>query len=272
MTKFQTFSLATVAMMMGALVPPPTAQAFSPLASLPFSYRKRTTAVSDLHSTSSSSSDNEVQAALEATQVYGATSPEARVLWDAIEERRSADNSEAMKGGILDEECFLDENGISQACMEYHDKMSELIRLMNEYEDWRDLVAEQHMFDNFKSLTRDLSVLKLNVNSAKQQNNHVASPQEQTILAEAIQLAKRATEVYGIHSVEAKLQWETVEEIASAGLENAMGPATELYELLDEECLVEQASDACLALEELNQALNANQEAAAATNNGQQHF
>ena len=80
---------------------------------------------------SSVSSDNDlaaVQAALQATEQYGATSQQARVLWDVVEELRSADNSPATKPSLADE-CLLDENGINEACMEYDFKMAQLIDL-----------------------------------------------------------------------------------------------------------------------------------------------
>lgn len=38
-------------------------------------------------------SSEAIQAALEASKKYGAASPEARVLWDIVEEMDSADNS-----------------------------------------------------------------------------------------------------------------------------------------------------------------------------------
>ena len=54
---------------------------------------------------------------------------------------------------------------------------------------------------------------------------------------------------YGRASKEARLAWEEVEEIASSGLENAMG------EDMTVECLVE-AAEHCLALEELDRFIN----------------
>lgn len=38
-------------------------------------------------------SSEAIQAALEASKKYGASSPEARVLWDIVEEMDSSDNS-----------------------------------------------------------------------------------------------------------------------------------------------------------------------------------
>ena len=48
-----------------------------------------------------------------------------------------------------------------------------------------------------------------------------------------------------------KSKGETVEEIAAAGNANALGGA-----LSDDECLVDAAMEACVALEELNRVLN----------------
>ena len=71
-------------------------------------------------------------------------------------------------------------------------------------------------------------------------------------LQEALKQANMLTKAYGVRSSEAKVAWETVEEIASSGrIDNAMGGM-----LTPEECLVDAATDACEALEELNRVLN----------------
>mmetsp|Transcript_6062 Transcript_6062/g.7826 ORF Transcript_6062/g.7826 Transcript_6062/m.7826 type:complete len:218 (-) Transcript_6062:178-831(-) len=182
-----------------------------------------------------------IQAALEATKKYGATSAEARVLWDNVEEMRF-DNSPATMGG-MDQECELDDEGsITAACSEYDTKMAELSALMNEYET---------KLTKMKTLTQDLSSIKGKVNSASKPTGN-DSPETQTAMTKAISEAKKASEEFGPTSSEAKLAWETVEDIASSGLGNAMGST------LDEECLVEQASDACKAMEELKGALEIN--------------
>jgi len=192
----------------------------------------------------SASSSSAVRAALDATKKYGAVSQEARVLWDIVDEMNRTDNSEVTKRG-LDEECVLDENGASAACMEYEEKMQELFRIMNDYEDWRDVLKHDKLED-FKSLTQELNQLKMEVNSA----NDPDSPALHALIAEAVQDAKLETEQHGPTSSEAKLAWETVEELASSGLENAMGNR------LDEECLVDSAIDACTALEKMDRVLN----------------
>mmetsp|Transcript_15443 Transcript_15443/g.31900 ORF Transcript_15443/g.31900 Transcript_15443/m.31900 type:complete len:224 (-) Transcript_15443:750-1421(-) len=186
-------------------------------------------------------SSSTIQAALEATKKFGATSPEARVLWDAVEEMDGADNSVAYQGG-LDTECEIEDDGaMSAACEEYDAKMQELSELMGEYED---------KLERLKTVTSDLSDIKMK--AAKVPAKSGDSPALRAAIKEATEAAKKASEEFGATSSEAKLAWETVEEVASSGLSNAMGGG------LDQECLVEQASDACLALEELNKALKLN--------------
>lgn len=75
----------------------------------------------------------------------------------------------------------------------------------------------------------------------------VASP----ALTAALEEAKKITADKGLTSSEAKVAWETVEEIAASGSQaNALGGA-----LSDDECLVDAAMEACAALEELNRVL-----------------
>ena len=67
-------------------------------------------------------------------------------------------------------------------------------------------------------------------------------------LRAAITEAKAASDEFGATSTEAVLAWETVEEIASAGVEPALGG------MLDDECLIDTI-EACEALQELNKGL-----------------
>jgi hypothetical protein len=68
-------------------------------------------------------------------------------------------------------------------------------------------------------------------------------------LTKALEEAKAATEKHGISSTEARLAWETYEEIASSGTENAYGIN------LVEECSVESGQEACRAMEELERVM-----------------
>ena len=68
-------------------------------------------------------------------------------------------------------------------------------------------------------------------------------------MMKALEDAKKITSDFGIESSEAKLAWETLEEIASNDFSEAMKSGLD-----PEECLVEQLP-ACEAMEELNQML-----------------
>jgi hypothetical protein len=59
--------------------------------------------------------------------------------------------------------------------------------------------------------------------------------------------ARAYSDNYGFDSIEAKLAWEEVEEIASSGLQNSMGGM-----INEDECDLIQAAEACMALEELD--------------------
>ena len=72
-------------------------------------------------------------------------------------------------------------------------------------------------------------------------------------LQEAMNTANAITKKLGVHSPEAQVAWEVVEEIAAAGNANALGG-----KLSEEECLIDMAIEACQALEELNRALDLN--------------
>jgi hypothetical protein len=88
------------------------------------------------------------------------------------------------------------------------------------------------------SLTKEMSSIKLKVASSKPAPD---SPE----LRAAVAYAKDMSSKFGATSAEAKVAWSEVEDIAAAGV---VPP-------LDQECLVEAASDACRALEELNRVL-----------------
>ena len=142
-------------------------------------------------------------------------------------------HSEATKGG-LDQECLVDD--VNEACREYDTKMAELQRLIQEY---------QTPLAQLQTLSQDLSALKLGVQAA----TAVDSPAVQAQLSQALQAAKQATADHGVDSTEATLAWETVEEVAASNVQAALLPP------LDQECLVEQAQEACQAMEQLTQAI-----------------
>ena len=135
--------------------------------------------------------------------------------------------------GSLDTECAIDEEQVSQACMEYSGKLEVLQELLKE---------NQPKINYLKSLAEELQGIKLTV--AKSQP---AAPSPE--LQEALKIAKETERKFGQGSPESKVAWAEMEEIASSGLKNAMGKR------LDEECLLDQAVEACKALDELNTAL-----------------
>ena len=170
-----------------------------------------------LHSSRPDTSEY-VAAALEASKKFGATSKEAQIAWEIVEEMDSSDNSNAYTGGMP---------------AEYNEKLAELSRLIE---------TEAPKLERVKSLASEITAIKL-------ANPKRIAGSDSPLLRQALEDAKKATEEYGVESSEAKLAWESVEEIASASNDNAMG-----VNLIDE-CLVEQI-EACEGLEELTRVLN----------------
>lgn len=133
----------------------------------------------------------------------------------------------------LDEECVVDE--VTPKCEEYGRFLDELFTI-------RDSLTENEPNKKKSSLAETLKMVKLGTPQAAP----VASSAE---LTSALEAAKAATSEFGISSIEARLAWETYEEIASSGLSNAVGIN------LAEECSVEAGQDACKAMEELERVM-----------------
>jgi len=160
-----------------------------------------------------------VAEALAASKKYGASSPEARLAWEAVEEVDSSDNSAASQGKVAD----------------YQSKLQELAAKLKEQQPAMAVLSE--MADEIKAIKLSAPTSKAGAPSAQ--------------LQEAMDAARELTEKLGVHSPEAQVAWDVVEEIAASGNANAMGG-----KLSDEECLVDMAIEACEALEELNRALD----------------
>ncbi|CAB9507090.1 expressed unknown protein [Seminavis robusta] len=173
-----------------------------------------------------------IEAAMAATKEFGATSTEARMAWETVEEMDAADTS-AATGGSLDE-CET-EGDASDACKEYGEKLDALADLMK---------TQGKFVEQMKGLTDELQ--KIKVSSAP-----APKAQDSPELRAAVKAAKAASEEFGASSPEAAVAWDTVEEIAAAGNSNALGGS------LTDECLVE-AMEACEALDELNRVLSLN--------------
>jgi hypothetical protein len=131
----------------------------------------------------------------------------------------------------------LDEEGRSAACEDYEAKKMELAKLVKA----QDYTEKMNVL---KKLAEEMKNIKITVEAPTK-----ASKETSAQVKAAVAAARQAAEKHGADSGEAKVAWETVEEIASSGLQNAMGKG------LDEECLVESAMEACQALEELQKAL-----------------
>lgn len=98
-----------------------------------------------------------------------------------------------------------------------------------------------------KSMVSEVKKVKLSVPESKP---GMPSVQLKVALAEA----KKATAEKGIDSPEARVAWETVEEISAADNSGALGAG-----LTADECLVDAAQEACEALEELSRVMGDNQ-------------
>lgn len=167
-----------------------------------------------------------INEALDASRKFGPQSKEARVAWDIVEEINASDNSVATKPA-LDDHAHVASNLLSGMHHQVHvfPATVEKIKLLKRNEIDLDLDgAEAHITDT----------------------HHM-----DTVLREAMAHAELVTDEYGATSTEARLAWETVEDILSNDNREAMKGSI-VNE--DEECLVELAQ-ACEAMEELNKVL-----------------
>lgn len=103
---------------------------------------------------------------------------------------------------------------------------------------------QKEHIDNVKLVTDQIRAIKLSPPPSS--DEHQFNP----IMDQAITEAKLMTEKHGIESSQAKLAWETLEDIAGADVSETMKAAIDA----DEECLIEM-TQACEALDELNRTL-----------------
>lgn len=162
-----------------------------------------------------------IEAAMAASKKYGATSKEARVLWDIVEEMDASDNSAAFSPAVVDEE--------------YEKKVKSLSQMLSKTKD---------ELEQMKSLASELQGVKIAA------AGDAAPTSDSDAMKAALASAKAATEEHGIDSSEAKLAWETVEEIAAAAKDGEASKAP-----LDEECLIDLI-EGCEALEKFKTALS----------------
>lgn len=174
-----------------------------------------------------------VEKALAASKEFGPASVEARLAWEDVEEMDSSDNSAAMSGG-LDEECEV-EGPPSAQCLDYGDKLDQLTDLVKEHAPTVNKIHE---------LATEMQKVKISTPEVAK-----STTVESTAFKAALAEAKAATEEFGGTSPEARVAWDTVEEVAAAE-----SHAVQNYNSidLDEQCLVDASNQACQALEELN--------------------
>jgi len=163
-----------------------------------------------------------IKEAQEASAKYGATSPEAKVAWETVEEMDAADNSAEWKPAMEDDD----------ATMKL--KLDELRILTEKAKE-----INQQINMNIEDLKQTVS---LNSNSV------AAGAIDETAYGAAKAEAEAATAEFGADSAESRTAWDTVNEIESADDEKiTMGG-------LDEECLVsnmEKCMEYNKAMEEL---------------------
>ena len=165
----------------------------------------------------------DIEAALAASKKYGATSQEARVLWDIVEEMDASDNSAAFKAATVDPE--------------YEAKVKDLSDMLTKTKD---------ELNQVRKLADELKGVKL----ASPSGASAKSPEQSAAMTSALAAARAATDANGAESAEAKLAWETVEEIAAAASDSEATRAP-----LDEECLIELI-EGCEALEKFKASLD----------------
>mmetsp|Transcript_18066 Transcript_18066/g.43741 ORF Transcript_18066/g.43741 Transcript_18066/m.43741 type:complete len:266 (+) Transcript_18066:48-845(+) len=165
------------------------------------------------------------------SQQFGASSKEAALAWEAVEEIDSRDNSAAY---TTDTSKVMTAEELREATSQYETNLKTVQRLTRDLKK-----AQKHM----KDVATQLQALKIQAPENRPAPKSLA-------LDKALQDAKSASIEYGKSSPEARLAWEDVEEIASAGLSSAF----EVDDMTDE-CLLE-AAEICLALEELDRFIN----------------
>lgn len=119
---------------------------------------------------------------------------------------------------------------------EYEAKVKALAQMLTKTKDELDMV---------RKLASELKGVKLATPEGR-----TAVPAYPKNMASALKAAKDATEKHGVSSTEAKLAWETVEEIAASSTDDEATKSP-----LDEECLVELI-EGCEALEKFKAALD----------------
>lgn len=195
-----------------------------------------TSTVSKKHHTVLFANSKNIRAAMEATEIYGIHSAEARLAWEVVEEFDASTNDSAAYEP--NEGAGLSQEELNRAYQELQTSMEIMQR--NQYA----AVSFQNNQQLMKDVAAELQAIKLSP-PAKKPAPKIPG------LWDAKLKARAMSQQFGNASPEAKLAWEEVEEIASSGLSNAVGGT--LYQ--EESCDLVQAAEACMALEELDRFL-----------------
>lgn len=172
---------------------------------------------------------------MEATEQYGIHSPQAKLAWETVEEFDASTNDSA---AYTPTNNGLSEEDLHQAYLDVQQSMEIMRR--NHYA----AVSFQNNQQLMKDVAAELKAIKLSPPKKK-------PPPTIPGLWDAKLKARALTQQFGTQSAEAKLAWEEVEEIASSGLQNAVGGT--LFQ--EESCDLVKAAEACMALEELDRFL-----------------
>ncbi|CAB9503553.1 expressed unknown protein [Seminavis robusta] len=156
-----------------------------------------------------------IRAAMDASERYGPTSPEARLAWETVEEFDA--NANAANAYSGNEEYRLTEEQLANAYQEVQQTMEMLLRRT---QHWNRQYNEYFM----KDVIAELQAIKLAPPEKK------PAPQIPGLWDSKLK-ARAITQQYGTQSKEAQLAWEEVEEIAATGLQNAMGDANSTLRL-----------------------------------------
>mmetsp|Transcript_1709 Transcript_1709/g.2446 ORF Transcript_1709/g.2446 Transcript_1709/m.2446 type:complete len:214 (-) Transcript_1709:243-884(-) len=162
-----------------------------------------------------------IQAAMEATKEFGIESSQARVLWDTVEEMRF-NNSPATKGG-LDKECEIEEDASqSEICADYEKATAELMasEKIAQLEAFHN--DHENKVDNIDAIVQEMIELSKQA-AAAGEFRHEDSAEMKKVIDEAEATALAATKEFGATSKEARLAWETYEDVAASGVYNAVG-------------------------------------------------
>jgi hypothetical protein len=139
---------------------------------------------------------------------------------------------DALSLGNAADECEVDVT--SAACIEYSSKVEEL----------------RSILETAKPLTNKIRNIALEVRAIKMKPVELPAGADSPAVRSALKAATEASSKFGVDSIEAKLAWESLEEISSASeIAGALGGT------LTDECLTEMI-EACEALEEIQRAID----------------